>query len=103
MRHLPLRSAYHWAVDAESALTLDAWRWGTTEELLAALVETVDFGNRLMYSRWSKSTAPALRPIRIRRPRKSVADEPATPRGPSTTAEIREFFGAENIVVRGEG
>lgn len=61
--------------------------WSSTEELLAALIEQVDLGNRLFFSANSKHSSKVWKPIEIPRPT-------VKPRALSTPDEIRRFFGA---------
>ena len=64
-------------------------RWDTMTELLAALVELVDIGNRMFYRANFKGRVPD--PVEINRPGSNGA-EPEEHR-PATAAEMRAFFG----------
>ena len=73
-----------------------AGRWGSTTELLAALVEVVDVGNRYFIMANSPKGQRAPAPIVVPRPgddrrRKQLSE----------AAEVRAFFGAGTVVVDG--
>lgn len=61
-------------------------RWDTETELLAALVEAVDFGNRMFHAAWIEGDVPE--PVEIHRPGDN-ADEDRL----ATPAEMKAFFG----------
>lgn len=75
--------------------------WSMTDELLAALVELTDFGNRLTFQVNAKKGSRAWKPVTIHRPRRvdaPAATERAAPtngerRKPSTKDEVKDFFG----------
>lgn len=72
----------------------DGWRWSYPEELLAALIELVDYGNRLFFSANVKKGTRVPKPVQIIRPwqrKDHVAD--AAPRRQATASEIEAFFG----------
>lgn len=78
---LPIGSALHRSLDPTG------WAWGTTEELLAVLVEVVDLGNR-QYVAFEAGRNKVPKPIDIRRPWK--VEEP---KRFASHAEIEAFFG----------
>lgn len=61
--------------------------WGSTEELLSALIEQVDLGNRLFFMANAKKGAKVWKPMHIPRPT-------VKPQELSSADEIRRFFGA---------
>lgn len=82
--HLPRESATAHALDAAAAT------WGHTEELLAAVVEQLDAGNRLFYSvhKDPKSGQKDPEPIQIRRPWQPEPEKPKL----SSKEEVVAFF-----------
>lgn len=68
--------------------------WGNVEELLAGLIEVLDYGNRLFISAHSKKGAAAPKPIKVHRPkRRGLEAEEERERRPATSEELRAFFG----------
>ncbi len=66
-------------------------RWDTTTELLAGIIQAVDFGNRILWAANSKDPPPD--PVVIHRPGDPAqAPEPEAP-PPATVAEMKAFFG----------
>lgn len=59
--------------------------WGTVEELLAGIIETIDTGNRYVYGAFSKKGSPLPKPVEVRRPRKK--------RRPATSEDLVAMFG----------
>lgn len=59
--------------------------WGTTEELLAAVVELTDLTNRLVYQAFSGKGAKKWKPVVVSRP-----TDP--PKKPAAGDELRAFF-----------
>jgi hypothetical protein len=64
--------------------------WGTTDELLASLIEQVDFTNRILYSVNAKKGSKVWKPIRIPRPHDADRERE---RKMSNTDEMRRAFG----------
>lgn len=62
-------------------------RWTTTDELLAGLIEVVDFGNRMFHAAYSEDDVPD--PVQINRP----TDRAEAESRPATAAEMKAFFG----------
>jgi hypothetical protein len=62
--------------------------WGNTEELLAAVVEAVDYGNRLFVSAHTKKGSHQPKPVQIRRP----GAPPEPKRRQATGEDMRRFF-----------
>lgn len=69
--------------------------WGNVEELLAALIETVDAGNRLYFRAHTKKGKEQPKPIRVPRPTKAPGEDGAVrkPKRQATSEEMRAFFG----------
>lgn len=63
--------------------------WDYGEELLAAIVELLDTGNRLFFQAHTKKGTRPPKPIEIRRPWDPVPDKPKM----ATSEEIARFFG----------
>lgn len=63
-----------------------------THELLAALVETVDAGNRILYAVNTPKGTPIPKPIKIPRPHEQ-REEPKM----SAVEDIRSFFGMRYV------
>lgn len=59
---LPRDAALLRKLDPEQA------QWGTTAELLAALIEVVDMGNRMYHAAHTRKGTTPLTPVEIRRP-----------------------------------
>lgn len=74
-------------------------QWSVTDELLAALIEEIDYGNRLYFSAHSKKNSQQPKPVKIRRPIDVI--EIDGPRPQSTTTEVWQVFGADNVVFEG--
>lgn len=66
-------------------------RWDTIAELLATLIEVVDFGNRMYFQANTAEGTECPDPIVIPRPGTDTASPPE-PRQ-ATASEMREFFG----------
>lgn len=78
--------------------------WDTHAELMAALIEVTDYGNRLFYMANSKKGAAAPKPIEIRRPKSPDAIEAPKPeRRMATTDEMKAFFGGAVTYTPTEG
>lgn len=58
-------------------------RWRNVEELLACLIEAVDFGNRLFFKVNFKGTVP--KPVEIRRPGTNTSSTEAEASPPKLT------------------
>lgn len=95
VKYLPPGSALHRAVDPEGA------RWGNAEELLAILVEVVDFGNRNFIRFYSKKGTSGPKPIKIPRPKSLTS--PAPKKKMSTPEEIKRRLGKRIRVQLEEG
>lgn len=85
MKGLPAEAAIYRDMDPEAAA------WGTTQELLAELIEHIDAGNRLLFSvhRTKGQKMPAA--VRIRRPGSS--DEPEPIKQQARHEDVVRFFG----------
>lgn len=85
---LPLNSAFGRKLGARET-------WGNVEELLAALIEQVDAGNRLLYRINSKRGTKQPDPIKVPRPsgRDGETDPVPKKRRPATSEELVKFFG----------
>jgi len=59
---LPMRGPVH------RAIASDGRDWSTLEELLATVIEMLDFGNRLMFASNVRQGTPVWDPIQVRRP-----------------------------------
>ncbi len=64
--------------------------WTNTHELLAALIEVTDYGNRLYLQVHSRKGSRQPKPIKIRRPGEQ---EPRGRGRQATGEEMRRFFG----------
>lgn len=72
----------------------EGWSWDTRAELLAAVAELVDYGNRLFLQANSKKGTKPPKPIQIARPGRQAAVAPDAPPRPQASAdEIARFFG----------
>lgn len=68
----------------------ESTEWRNTEELLATLIEVIDYGNRLFIMANSKKGARHPKPIKVIRP---YQPEPERPRRRQATGEeMRAFF-----------
>lgn len=69
--------------------------WGNVEELLAALVEVVDAGNRLFFRANTKRGQRQPDPIEVPRPERGTGEteDVRAPKRQATSEEIRAFFG----------
>lgn len=68
--------------------------WGNVEELLAGLIEVLDYGNRLFFSAHAKKGTSAPKPIKVHRPKpRGQSEEDVAERRPATSEELRAFFG----------
>lgn len=88
---LPLTGAVGHALDDPRATG-----WGNTEELLAALIETVDSGNRLYFRANTKRGTRQPDPITVPRPERKTGEteDVSRPRKrQATPEEMRAFFG----------
>lgn len=87
--------------------------WGNVEELLAALVEVSDAGNRLFFKAHAKKGTQAPKAIKVPRPERATGEtEPVRRKRQATSEELRAFFGGsarytgppiEEIVPAGSG
>jgi hypothetical protein len=76
----------------------DVAGWTNTDELLAALVEVVDYGNRLYLQVHAKKGSRPPKPIQIRRPgQPEAADPPKKKRRQATGEEMRRFFAPTGV------
>lgn len=82
-RGLPPGSALHRSVDPEG------WNWGNKEELLAGILERLDWSNILYLSAHGVRDLPKLTKV----PRPWRVEEKAPPRRQSSSAELVAAFG----------
>jgi hypothetical protein len=71
--------------------------WSNTDELLATLVEMLDFNNRMTFAANVKKGTRIWEPVEINRPSQPKSEEPQK-REQATPAQMFEAFGRENIV-----
>lgn len=88
---LPLRGAVH-----REAAT-DGRDWGTVEELLATVVELLDFGNRIRFASGARQGTKIWDPIEVRRPYDAEKKAPEPPKKASM-AELARAFGDAMVV-----
>ena len=81
---LPPQGALHRAADPEG------WDWRNDEELLATLIEMVDYGNRLSWAAITRSSRIPDPMIQIRRPNMPV--QVVKPKRKATYEETIAFF-----------
>lgn len=81
-------------------MAYDGQEWSVTDELLAALLEEVDYGNRLYYSAHMKKGAQQPKPVEIKRPGRQP-ELPEGPRPQTPTYELWRVLGPENVVFEG--
>lgn len=70
-------------------------QWNNTTELLASLIEVVDFSNRLYIVAHAKKGAKAPEPIKVRRPGEKEREESRVVS--MSSPEARAFFGGGQV------
>lgn len=93
VKHLPPKSALAREINPEGAA------WGNVEELLATLVEVVDWGNRNFHAVHSKRRTK-ITPIKIPRPKRRASKAgKKQPKAQSDPEKMLAFFGSRLRVV----
>lgn len=90
---LPPGSAIHRALDPKGV----GVGWTTQEELMAVLIEVMDYGNRLFYSANSKKGAKQPKPLYVPRPNRSRK------RRKASSQDMKAIFAQKGIPTRKGG
>ena len=87
LKGLPAGSALHRELDP-------GWSWTFTDELLAGVIEVLDYGNRMYFAAHKPKGAQVPKPITIRRPWDPPPEKPE----PATFEEVTAFFGQGQVM-----